>query len=290
MSRKFNQLFHESSSWKKQTVFENVQVSPDLASELLRLNGRNRPISDAFVKRYEADMRSGKWKFAGGTIGISKEGLIVDGQKRLLAVINSGTTQTFNVQTGLDPDSFDVIDIGQPRSAGDTVAVAGYKNHHVLAGACKVIIGYTRGTLHKQNQGVNSGSRISNAEVLEFIEKTADMDLLEEAATYGNKCAYRAKFYSPSTYAAFYYLFSQKDRDAAQLFFDMLVSGENISKSSYSYVYLLRQRLINAQSSNMQLQTIDKYALLIKAWNHARAGKEITYLKWQPNEDFPKIQ
>lgn len=289
MSRKFNTLFYESGSWKKQKLFENLEISPELAAELLRLNGKNRPISDSYVKRYSLDMVTGKWRFSGGVIGVSSHGLIVDGQKRLLAIIDSGTTQTFHLQTGLDPDSFDVMDTGQPRSASDTVAVAGYKNHNVIAGAVKIIISMNNGSMRALANGARGSAKISNKDVLEYIEKTANMDLLEEAASMGNKCAYKAKFYSPSTYAAFYYLFAEKDRDAAQLFMEMLSSGENISKSSYSYIFLLRNKLIQAGNSNMRMQTIDKYALLIKAWNYARKGREISQLAWQPKEDFPVI-
>jgi len=291
MTKKFNQLFHESGSWKKQTVFENILITPELAGDLLRLNGRNRPISDSYVNRYANDMKSGKWKFAGGSIAISKEGLIIDGQKRLLAIINSGCAQTFNIQTGLVPDSFDVMDTGQPRSASDTVAVAGYKNHGAIAGASKIIITYDRGKLKAATQsGTNlNREKITNNDVLQFIEKKADIELLEEAATIGNKCTYKAKFFSPSTYAAFFYLFAQKDRDLAYLFFEMLSTGENISKTSYSFIYLLRQKLINSMQSNMKFNTTDKYALLIKAWNYARKGKEISVLAWQPKEDFPII-
>lgn len=272
-------------------VVPSVDVTPELAAELLHLNGRNRPISDRYVKDYSRAMQSGAWRFAGGTIGISAEGLIIDGQKRLLAIIDSGTTQQFNIQTGLDRAAFDVVDIGQQRTAADTIAVAGYKNYNVLAGMVKLVIYYKNGRLRAStSSSKTSDPRLSNKDVLDYIEKHMNRELMEESATFGNKLNYRAKFFSNTTYAAFFYLFAGKDRDAAILFFEMLTSGENISKTSYSMIFLLRNKLINMMQSATTFRTTDKYALLIKAWNYFRVGKEVQMLSWQPKEDFPVIQ
>jgi hypothetical protein len=290
MSRKFNQIFHESGSWKKQMVFPNIEMTPELASEFLRLNGRNRPVSDTFVKQYVKAMLDKRWIFNGDSIRISREGLIVDGQKKLLAVIESGCTQTFNVQTGLAPESFEVMDIGQMRSASDTLAVAGFPNYNVMAGAIKLILAYKSGQMKQQAQGSSRSVKFSNSDVREFAEGKMNKDLMNEATTYGNKFAYRAKFFSPSTYAAFYYMMAEIDHDACLLFFEMLTSGENISSSSYSSVWLLRKRLIEMMKSSMVFRTADKYALLIKAWNYFKNNREIKQLSWQPREDFPQIQ
>lgn len=289
MSRKLNQLFHESHSWKREIVFQNVQVTPELAGELLRMNGKNRPVNNATVKRYANDMTKGKWHNNGDVLRISKTGMLLDGQHRIMAVLESGVTITQHIATGIEDSAFDVIDIGRQRSAADAVAVKGFSNYNVIAGATKMIMAYKSGGLKKQNQGHTGRERFSNADVIEYIEKQLDSDLIQEAATAGNKLAHKAKFFSPSTYAAFFYIFAEIDREAATLFFDLLTTGENIGKNNYSMIFLLRKKLIDFQMSNATLNTLDKYALLIKSWNFYRVGKEIAQLSWQSKEDFPVI-
>src|ERR1044071_5653365 len=115
-SKKFNQLFHDSGSWKKVTVFANVEVTPEIAADLLTLNDENRPVKPSVVKQYVDDMRKGKWHFAGDSVKISKTGRLLDGQHRLMAIVQSGIPQTFNIQSGLENDSFQVMDIGKLRS------------------------------------------------------------------------------------------------------------------------------------------------------------------------------
>jgi hypothetical protein len=292
MGRRFNQLFYDSGSWRKSKTFDRENITPELAADLLRLNGRNRPVSDSYVKRYANDMKEDRWKYAGNRILISSHGLILDGQKRLLAIIESGKPQCFDIVTGLDPNDFDVLDTGQPRTASDTLAVEGIKNYNTIASLIKMSMLYAAGQLGKTQ--TSSGGRankmkITNTDVRNFYETAKDKDLISEAAEWGNKTAYKTKWFSPGSYAAFYYLFAQKDRDAAQLFFEMLASGENISKNNYSYVYLLREKLNKLMQSNLKLNQADKYALMIKAWNYMRAGREIKQLSWQPSEEFPII-
>lgn len=291
MSRKFSQLFHDSHSWKRNATFENVSITPELAGELLRLNGKNRPVNNSTVKRYSEEMKAGRWQNNGDNIRISITGLILDGQHRLYSVLDSGVTITQNIVTGLDDKVFDTIDTGRLRSASDAVAVAGYKNYTTMAGATKLILAYKNGSLRTQVQGgTGQRLRITNHDVIEFINRKANVELLQECATVGNKCANKAKFFSQSTYAAFAYLFGEIDREESMLFFDMLTTGESIGKSSYSMIYLLRQKLINFQQSNANLQTTDKYALLIKAWNMFRKGKEVSHLSWTSSkEEFPTI-
>lgn len=289
-SKFYNTLFHDSHSFKKSMVFPNASITPEVAQEIMRLNDNNRPIRSVLVEQYAKEMTKGEWHFNGDNIRISKTGRLLDGQHRLLAVIKSGTTQVWNVVTGLNDEVFDVIDIGRGRSAGDSVSVMGYKNANVLAGSVKLILAYNGGVLRRAAQGGAGSDKFTNQDVVDYIETLADKDLLQEAAGLGNKLAYKAKFYSPASYAAFYYLFSKKDRDAANLFLDLLVTGENISKSSYSMIYLLRNRLIQNAGSTAKLQALDKYSLMIKAWNAYRKGKEIAQLAWNSNnEEFPKI-
>ena len=290
MSKQYNTILFDTKKFEKLTVLERVKIGPELAGELLVHDTNNRPIRDRLVKKYASDMRKGKWEYNGDSLRFSKTAKLIDGQHRLLAVIESGTEIYQNIQSGLDDQCFDKMDIGQSRTASDTVAVAGYENSQTLAGAIKLIKAYNEKTLQRTDGGTTKGGRYSNADVVEYLKKL-NIPLLEECGRFGNKCVYKAKFFSSPTYTAFAYLFSVKDREEAFFFFDLLTTGENIGKNNFSMIYLLRQKLIRIQQSNTMMQQLDKLALLIKSWNHFRTKKEIAHLSWVANkEDFPTIQ
>lgn len=59
-------------------------------------------------------------------------------------------------------------------------------------------------------------------------------------------------------------------------------------------VYCLRERLIANKGSKAKLRPVDILALTFKAWNHARNGDNVRYLRWRTEgdtpEDFPSIE
>jgi hypothetical protein len=288
MSKAYNALFHDTNSFKKKTVIPNVRVTPDFAQELLQHNRNNRPISQKTVKEYAKRMKANEWEFNGDNIRFSEDGILMDGQHKLMAVVDSNTVQVFNIQTGLKPDVFDVIDIGKGRTASDAVAVAGYDNHGTLSAMIKLVMSYYQNEMKNNAYGGKRCKTYSPADVINYMQNGLNVELAQECSTFGNKCMYKSRFYSGPTYAAFCYIFSKIDREQAFFFFELLSSGENISKNAYSMIYMLRQKLINQQLKNTRLNTVDKYALLIKSWNYFRKGREVDKLSWQPNEDFPK--
>lgn len=270
-------------------VFSNVQVDRELASDLLSLNIHNRPLKQGTIDSYTEEMKKGKWKSNGDTIRISRTGVLLDSQHRLTAVIKSGVILPDQIIVcGLDDDVFDTIDTGRQRSAGDAVAIIGYKNYNTIAGATKLIMAYKDKSIKLINDGTRR--RYTNQEVTAYLREKLDEDLIQECASIGNKCANKVKFFSSSTYAAFTYLFSEKSREMALLFMELLTSGANMSKTHHSPIFLLRSKLISLQKMNAALSTIDKYALLIKAWNLFRKQKEVGQLVWKQTEDFPTIQ
>ena len=57
----------------------------------------------------------------------------IDGNHRLTAVVSTGLTFDFAVETGLHPDVFTILDSGKIRSYGDVFEMAGIKNAHQAA-------------------------------------------------------------------------------------------------------------------------------------------------------------
>jgi len=102
-----------------------LHVTPEIADQLLASNVRNRPLSISKVKEYAGQMRNGDWKYNGESIKISSDGIILDGQHRLQAVIMSKSPIVSEIIYNLPSDSFDTIDVGKQRSGGDIFAING---------------------------------------------------------------------------------------------------------------------------------------------------------------------
>lgn len=143
-------------------------ITPERASQLLEANTFNRPISTATVQVFADAMRRGEWKVTHQGIALNTEGVLVDGQHRLAAIVEAGIPVDLTVFTEVDPDTFDVLDIGKRRSAADALAIEGEKNTTQLASMLRIVWLYDN-----VSDGAWTGnrSRVSNSQVLQMLEK-----------------------------------------------------------------------------------------------------------------------
>lgn len=126
-----------------------VNVTPTMAQKWLReCNTHNRTISQAFVKSYAQDMRNHAWGFTHQGIAFDDSNTLVDGQHRLLAVIEAGETVPMLVTTGLPKthkngvllETIDLVDRGRARRVGQQLQLShGYKHGNMTAAAAKTI-------------------------------------------------------------------------------------------------------------------------------------------------------
>ena len=253
-------------------------ITPEDARKLLEKNIGNRPVNKKHVAYLVKQLKDGKWKVNGDTICWNNNRLI-DGQKRLMAVVESGVSiQTFVVD-GVADDVFDTKDVGQKRSHSDTLACEGYFNTKELAACLGFIERYFTGQVKQRRQ-------FSNSDILEFAHK------YPEASDSLRICNNKKKIISKSLLAACHYLFSKKDKDQADSFVSSLISGQGLTEAMP--LYLLRERLMRNALSKSKLSTEYIMALVIKAWNHERSGKPLKCLRFREEgekiEDFPIVQ
>ena len=67
----------------KKIITKTLDITPDMAAQMLERNTMNRNISQLNVTRYANDMASGAWEQNGETIKIAEDGTILDGQHPL---------------------------------------------------------------------------------------------------------------------------------------------------------------------------------------------------------------
>lgn len=78
-------------------------INPSEAEAYLKNNAMHRKIKQKKVDAYMKEMVDGKWRLNGKALIFDSNGRLLNGQHRLSAVVQSGTTLTTLVVRGVDP-------------------------------------------------------------------------------------------------------------------------------------------------------------------------------------------
>lgn len=262
---------------------EKRTIGPAEAKKLLEKNNINRPLSEKYVNFYYQQMVAGEWLETGDTLKIAGDNTLLDGQHRLSAVIKYGKPMTFQVATGVDPNSFLVLDTGKARSAADVAAIQGYGYATTLTAAAKAILLFKTG-YYTQDSNSNKSIQASNTKVMEFLATTPE---LLEICVYITSIYNRFRTLSKTSMVMLYYLFAEKNHEMCEQFFEQYSTGINLHETSP--VRILRDRLMREyQTTKNRMSGRDKLALTIMAWNAFREKKRIQQLTLQKDYKFPK--
>lgn len=103
-----------------------ILVTPDMAAEYLTHNTANRPFRASRVQQFVTKLKAGKWRVTHHGIGFDVNGVLLDGQHRLLAIQQSGIAAECMVTHGLDPETFMDLDASASvRVGSDLLAIEG---------------------------------------------------------------------------------------------------------------------------------------------------------------------
>lgn len=231
-------------------------ITPDMATQWLRNNPKNRAISRSLVAEYKRAMLEHRWRVNGEAIKIAEDGRLLDGQHRLLACIEADCEFKSYVVVGLDFDTFDTIDVGKKRTAGDIVGMDGIANADTVAAAVRWVALLQSGFFKKANLKMGAD------EIRLFV---AAEPRIETSVSEGRKAH---KVLAPGIAGALHYLCSMKDKELADVFIIDLATGSNLVPGDP--VLVLRERLIRERISRAKLPAEELMSLCIRAWNHRR--------------------
>ena len=102
--------------------YEKVLVTPALASEWLKKNNKNRPLAAEKVLKFARIIDKGEWKLTHQGVAIDEDGIILDGQHRLAAVVKSGKSVYMQVSINAARNTFDCIDQSPKRTTAQVFA------------------------------------------------------------------------------------------------------------------------------------------------------------------------
>ena len=256
------------------------QITPDDAKVLLEANLRNRNLRPARVVQLANAMRRREWELNGETLKVAVDGTLIDGQHRLQAVVDSGSTIETLVMRDLPLAAQDTVDTGRKRRLADILKIEGYKDTHALAAAVNILHRYRNGLRIDYSQaGAPSGPQ-----AMELI--AAEPQITESV-----KVARVLAKHVPGpigVFAALHCVFVQVDPEPTEEFYGDLKEGAELKKGDP--VLHLRNQLMRPQKDRGYVQSPATVAgLTCKAFNLRRAGQRVNLLTFRKNEKIPPI-
>lgn len=262
---------------------EIVDISPDVAKEMLERNVRNRSLKLSQIGVMAKDMRpGGDWVFNGATIVFDWEGVLCDGQNRLHAIVRSGQTIPMIVVSGVRSSAQQTQDIGNKRRLSDQLKINGEKNYSHLASALGIL-----------NRVLATGEVFDGGQPDFTIAK--GMRLLDEHPTLRDsdralKAANGPLRYSAGVAMCLHYLFTMVNAEDADYFFDRLHDGVGLTDTSP--IRHLRNKIerrnqdIESKGGNKSARQLAAWTII--AWNAYRRGEEMHMLRWVPGGKKPQ--
>lgn len=259
-------------------------IGPQTAQEILSGNVHNRHVRGTRVKAYARAMIQHEWALNGETIKISESGKVLDGQHRLLAVVESGVPLETVVIRGLRDEAQETIDIGDKRSLSDALMLRGEKNANVLAAALV--------TSFRMENDVMKRTDLwpTNRNLLDYLESNGE---IRDSLHLAGRASHNPLRFPPSQAVALHYLMEKvSDTETASDFWNSLFDGINLVEGDA--VIVLRNFLIRDLAQFRRSSVNIRIAITVKAWNARREGRSVTQLRWSGSgpsgEKFPVIR
>ncbi|MET3654705.1 hypothetical protein [Dyella japonica] len=242
---------------------EWVRVTPAIAHHWLAFNTTNRHVTQHKVQQFQLDMERGTWLNDGAPIRFAPNKLL-DGQHRLMAMLQAGTTLPMVVIYGLDEQMQVNMDTGRGRSPVDVFTIEGLDRWQatVLGTAIHALISASR------DVPISSTVRYVNREVRDFyLEHIA---AIQRTLRVLHDLPRKPTPLPWARAAVGHYLFAKKDHELADGFFRGVYEGYQLGPTQP--VLHLRNRLLNDAITKTRRSVFDDYFCLIRAWNATRRG------------------
>ena len=257
-------------------------ITPEKAAAYLDGNAAGRKLSESTVSDYARDMAAGRWLPSPQGIILDGDGVMVDGQHRMAAIIRAGVTVQIWVTRGADRASFVVLDGQRPRRPRDRFYMEGHRKHSTQLAAVA-----RRAVLWQMGKPWTRTSTPTWGEIEKIV---ADQPSLIEAARFAH--AWPGRRTIPPTLAGFcWYLFHNIDADAAEYFMERLRDGDGLKRGDP--ILTLREKLgtNRAHVRTAWMRPEVNLAYVIVAWNHFRKHESRLIIRIPPvlaDDSFPE--
>ena len=144
------------------TVF--IQVTPELAREMLAKGTLNRNINPRIVDRYARAMMAGTWiEKSPESIKFNELGELIDGQHRLHALLKASATLIFKIDYNCPSEVMSSLDSGSKRTPGQAAKIAGLNASNMEMAIVRA--------MHLKSTAYSSHDTFSNHELMNMYRK-----------------------------------------------------------------------------------------------------------------------
>ena len=266
-----------------------VLLTPEIALGWLKRNSLNRSFSRDTAKVLSSEMRNGYWKENGEAIMFDRAGVLIDGQHRLQAVLDSGYEYLVPVITGIEAETRPTVDTGKKRSGAANLQMAGEKNSTILASALMLWRGYAARDVRAMTHPAQGEPerRTSIPRIMEYVDEVPG---IREAVTESMslRAAGQGRAFVPASEAALVWLAiveSGASKSRATEFLGCVLSGFNLTEDSP--IVGLRRRLLEGLRPGLRMDKRERLALVLKTWQLWSTGRTRKVIVWSPSEPFP---
>jgi hypothetical protein len=232
-------------------------------------------------------MRSGEFENTGEPLILSAEGVLNNGQHRLLALVDADATVDLDVRFGIPRRAFSKTDTGTSRNPADVLTILGVRHGSDIARAVRLLI------LHKRGLPESVRSFVSNDEIARAFDCWKDIaDVAEQVSQHVIPRSVRGTALLATAYMA------SRSPAKAQLdaWLEILATGLGAARDNPAYV--ARERILRAADAPVGTRELllERLGMLIKSWNAFAENRSATArdLTWKPgvrnNKEFPAVQ
>lgn len=254
-------------------------VTPAMARGWLQKNPKNRKVRSEQVLKYAEDIRAGHWRLNGETIVMASDGTIIDGQHRLLAILEAGKDIETFVAFGIDPSGFETMDQGRSRTPSDVLGIYGYPSPNELASLARLWV------LWKKNGTPYETTRTVNPPTQEIVGQVVEMsDQFQDALRRTN--GVRKNFGGGSAMPFCWLQFGLIDLSDRDMFFERLTDGQALIEGDA--VFAVRRALYEIRLRHRSMPRNQMIGLVTKAWNKYRMHERVLVLAFRADEAWPE--
>ena len=261
-------------------------VTPQLASSILaEHNTKNRKVLRSHVAALAKNMEEGTWYFNGDTIRFDNDGVLIDGQHRLMAIVKSGCTIPCLFVVGLEPNVIKCIDIEmKPRNLKNLLEMDFVKNAGIKATTIRRYFSLREGLVALSNsEGSQSVHAVPATMETQYNFYNDNVDVVTQVTALGAALNKRTQLLPAGDIAAIALLLIHDNGyhyDMVKDFFDAIMLGSPIQMLNEVHLALTKN-----MSTMKKMTGLYKQSYLAKAWNYYAQGKFVKQVRYNPNTD-----
>jgi len=264
-----------------------VTMTPEWASRILERNTHNRSVRPAVVRQIASDMACGRWLLTPQTVSVASDGTLLDGQHRLMAIVQSGQAVQMMLATDCPSECFAAIDTGQSRTPGDILKIEGVSNYTHVASIIRLVHLYNT---CPGNVWVGQLGALSKQQIVETYR--ADPDAWNEVTKLAMSFN-KAPCVQVSAVGAFLYLYqssaapSADDQAFSRDYLKLYCTGEMLSAGNPVLAFRNWQALQWKMAQVKKAQT--QLACHIKAYRYWRDEVQLKIFKQPQIPPMPHL-